>query len=54
MQQGAARVWTEVLVLYLGSCLVIRGIKVLVDSGILANDWLVLVALVPQLATLLL
>jgi membrane protease YdiL (CAAX protease family) len=40
------QIWTEVLVLYLGSCLVIRGIKALVDGGVLANDWLVLVALV--------
>jgi membrane protease YdiL (CAAX protease family) len=41
-----ARGWAEVLALYLGSCLVIRGIKALVDGGTLADDWLVLVALV--------
>jgi len=40
------RIWTEVLALYLGSCLLIRGIKGLVDGGVLTNDWLVLVALV--------
>ncbi len=40
------RVWIEVLALYFGSCLVIRGIKLLVDGGALANDWLVLVAIV--------
>jgi len=39
-------IWIEVLALYLGSCLLIRGIRILVDSGTLANDWLVLVALV--------
>lgn len=39
-------IWIEVLVLYLGSCAVIRGIKAIVDGGILSNDWLVLVALV--------
>ena len=46
MKSEGVRVWTEVLALYLGSCVVIRGIKVLVDSGTLANDFLVLVALV--------
>jgi membrane protease YdiL (CAAX protease family) len=39
-------VWFEVIALYLGSCLVIRVIKALVDGGVMANDWLVLVALV--------
>lgn len=46
MSHSAARVWTEVLVLFLGSCLVIRGIKALVDGGVLSADLLVLVALV--------
>jgi uncharacterized protein len=40
------QIWIEVLVLYLGSCAVIRGIKAIVDGGVLSNDWLVLVALV--------
>ncbi len=40
------RIWREVLVLYLGSALLIRGIKEVVDSGHLSGDWLVLVALV--------
>ncbi len=39
-------IWMEVGVLYLGSCALIRGIKAIVDGGILSNDWLVLVALV--------
>jgi membrane protease YdiL (CAAX protease family) len=39
-------IWQEVLVLYVGSALVIRGIKSVVDSGGLSGDWLVLVALV--------
>jgi membrane protease YdiL (CAAX protease family) len=46
LKHTAARVWTEVLVLYFGSCLLIRSIKGLVDGGTLSNDWLVLVALV--------
>jgi membrane protease YdiL (CAAX protease family) len=46
LTESRARIWTEILALYLGSCLLIRGIKVLVDSGTLANDWLVLVAIV--------
>ena len=39
-------IWREVLVLYLGSALLIRGIKSVVDAGGLSGDWLVLVALV--------
>lgn len=44
--ESRARIWAEVLLLYLGSCLLIRGIKALVDGGGLPSDWLVLVALV--------
>ena len=40
------QIWIELGVLYLGSCAVIRGIKAIVDGGVLSNDWLVLVALV--------
>ncbi len=39
-------IWFEVGALYLGSCALIRGIKAIVDAGVLSNDWLVLVALV--------
>jgi len=39
-------VWTEVLTLYLGSCLLIRGIYELTSTGTLSKDWLVLVALI--------
>jgi len=39
-------IWLEVIALYLGSCLLIRVIKAAVDGGLMANDWLVLVALV--------
>jgi len=46
VKHSTGRIWTEVLTLYLGSCLLIRGIKSLVDGGALSNDWLVLVALV--------
>ncbi len=46
MSADRKRIWTEVGVLYLGSCILIRGIKMLVDGGGLSNDWLVLVALV--------
>jgi membrane protease YdiL (CAAX protease family) len=40
------RVWIEVLSLYLGSCLVIRGIKTVQEGLGLRPDWLVLVAFV--------
>ena len=46
MSHSKSRIWTEVLVLYFGSCLLIRGVKGLVDGGALSNDWLVLVALI--------
>ena len=46
MSHSRTRVWAEIGFLYLGSCLLIRGIKALVDGGGLASDWLVLVALV--------
>jgi len=46
VKHSVARIWTEVLALYLGSCLLIRAIKSLVDGGALGSDWLVLVALV--------
>ena len=42
----ARRVWRELLVLYLGSCLVVRGIRFTQESLSLSGDWLVLVALV--------
>ncbi|MEE2829853.1 MAG: hypothetical protein VX498_11750, partial [Myxococcota bacterium] len=44
--QSRPAIWAEVLLLYLGSCALIRVIKSLVDTGTLSNDWLVLVALV--------
>tara|TARA_Y100001968_G_scaffold258991_1_gene246087 strand:- start:668 stop:1471 length:804 start_codon:yes stop_codon:yes gene_type:complete len=39
-------VWREILVLYLGSAALIRGIKFIVEDGGLSGDWLVLVAVV--------
>ena len=41
-----SRVWLEVLLLFVGSSLLIRAIKTIVDTGGLSGDWLVLVALV--------
>ncbi len=40
------RVWIEVITLYLGSCLLIRGIKTVQEGFGLRPDWLVLVAVV--------
>jgi hypothetical protein len=41
-----SRIWFEILALYLGSCFVIRGIKMLQEGFGLPDDVLVLVALV--------